>query len=398
VPNELALRQEHRYESAHPAASLWGWFVSSHLEEQLQRDIDQIRNKVRQLADLALRALEDSVVALTRRDAKLAYEAILRDSRIDDLESAIDAECVEFMVRHIPVAKNLRFAHSVAKIVVELERIGDYAESINRQAILLSQAPWTPDLDKFAELANVAIEMLKQSMRAFLDEDEVLAARTRQLDSLANRLHQEIYHGLSTRVPASSEELSTLFALLTVANRFERVADQAKNVCDEIAYIVTGVSVKHKLERDVYILFVSTARSCRSSMAEQIGRKIAGDRFAFAAAGLADGAPDPRAVRFLATKGIDLRSSQPTPLGEIGDLSRYKTVVAIGAEAAAAVPKRLGFRTIRLEWDVADPSAASSDDAAAYAAVYDDLVSRITELIRDLHGTVATTSPSGSSK
>jgi protein-tyrosine-phosphatase len=158
------------------------------------------------------------------------------------------------------------------------------------------------------------------------------------------------------------------------------------------------VSVKHKLERDVYILFVSTDRSCRAAMAEQIGRKLAGDRFAFAAAGLADGPPDPRAVRFLSGKGIDLRASRPTSLGESGDLSRYKTVVAIGAEAATTVPKRLGFRTIRLEWDVADPSVSASDDTAAYAAVYDDLVSRITELIRDLHGTVAATMPSGSSK
>ncbi|HET9062076.1 MAG TPA: PhoU domain-containing protein, partial [Candidatus Binatia bacterium] len=135
--------------------------MSSHLEQQLQRDIDQIRDKVRLLADLTLRALEDSVVSLTQRNAKLANEAILRDSRIDDLESAIDAMCVEFMVRHIPVAKHLRFAHSVAKIVVELERIGDYAESINRRAVLLALAPSVHDLTKFADLANVSIEMLK---------------------------------------------------------------------------------------------------------------------------------------------------------------------------------------------------------------------------------------------
>ena len=373
--------------------------MSSHLEEQLQRDIDQIRNKVRQLADLALRALEDSVVALTQRDAKLAYEAILRDSRIDELESAIDAMCVEFMVRHIPVAKNLRFAHSVAKIVVELERVGDYAESINRQAILLSQVPWAPDLAKFAELANVAVEMLKQSMRAFLDEDEVLAARTRQLDSLANKLHQEIYHGLSTRVPESTEELSTLFALLTVANRFERVADQAKNVCDEVAYIVTGVSVKHKLVRDVHILFVSSERSCRGLMAEQIGRKIAGDRFEFASAGLGEGTPEPGALRFLSSKGIDARGWRATPYKDITDISRFKVVAAIGTEAAAMVPKRLGFRTIRLEWDVVDPAAATAgSDDSTYMAAFDDLVARISELIRDLHGTVASAAASGGSR
>jgi phosphate transport system protein len=360
--------------------------LSSHLEQQLQRDIDQIRDKVRLLADLTLRALEDSVAALTQRNVKLANEAILRDSRIDDLESAIDAMCVEFMVRHIPVAKHLRFAHSVAKIVVELERIGDYAESINRRAVLLALAPAVPDLTKFADLANVSIEMLKQSVRAFLDEDEVLAERTRQLDARANSLHQDIYYDLSSRVPSTTEDLSMLFALLTVANRFERVADQAKNICYEVSYIVTGVSVKHKLRSDVHILFVSEYGACRSLMAECIGRSIAGDRFAFASAGIKPQAADPDAVALLTTRGMRAEAKQPRALADFADLSGFKAVVAIGPEAAVAVPTKLAFHTIRLEWDVKKPRDLAGD---GYAAVFDDLLARITELIRALHGTVA---------
>jgi phosphate transport system protein len=366
--------------------------LSSHLEQQLQRDIDQIRDKVRLLADLTLRALEDSVVSLTQRNAKLANEAILRDSRIDDLESAIDAMCVEFMVRHIPVAKHLRFAHSVAKIVVELERIGDYAESINRRAVLLALAPAVPELTKFADLANVSIEMLKQSVRAFLDEDEVLAERTRQLDARANALHQEIYYDLSARVPTTTDDLSMLFALMTVANRFERVADQAKNICYEVSYIVTGASVKHKLRRDVNILFVSAAGACRSLMAESIGRSIAGDRLAFASAGVTPRPADPKAVALLTARGMRAEAKQPSPLADFSDLSKFKAVVAIGPEAAAAIPAKLAFHTIRLEWDVKLPGELATD---GYAAVFDDLLARITELIRALHGTVAATQGKG---
>ena len=106
-------------------------------------------------------------------------------------------------------------------------------------------------------------------------------------------------------------------------------------------------------------------------------------------------------LRFLASKGIDARDWRPTPFAEITDLSRFKTIVAIGAEAAAVIPKRLGFRTIRLEWDVADPSAAAAgptDVTAACSAIFDDLVTRISELIRDLHGTVAQTATSGGTR
>lgn len=400
VLDQLAFSRGRRYETLRPgpyglATRHRGRSLSSHLEQQLQRDIDQIRDKVRLLADLTLRALEDSVVALTQRDAKLANEAILRDSRIDDLESAIDAMCVEFMVRHIPVAKHLRFAHSVAKIVVELERIGDYAESINRRAVLLALAASVPDLAKFADLANVSIEMLKQSVRAFLDEDEVLAERTRQLDARANALHQDIYYDLSARVPTTTEDLSMLFALLTVANRFERVADQAKNICYEVSYIVTGASVKHKLRSDVNILFVSNGGACRSLMAQSIGSSIAGDRFTFSSAGVTPKPADPEAVALLSARGMRADAKQPSALSDFSDLSQFKAVVAIGPEAAAAIPKKLAFHTIRLEWDVKKPTEIAEH---GYESAFDDLLARITELIRALHGTVAAAKGKGSTQ
>ena len=63
-----------------------------HLEERLQRDIDRIRDRLREMSDLAVRALEDSVTSLTTGDRKLAYSAILRDSRIDELYAKNDQQ------------------------------------------------------------------------------------------------------------------------------------------------------------------------------------------------------------------------------------------------------------------------------------------------------------------
>jgi protein-tyrosine-phosphatase len=234
--------------------------------------------------------------------------------------------------------------------------------------------------------------MVRQAVRAFLDEDLELANRTRALDAQANRLHQDIYSTLLRERPQSSEDLVTLFSLLSVANRFERVADQAVNVCEEVFYLVTGEIVKHQLLRDLKVLFVSTANSCRSLMAEGIGRAIAGKRVEFTSAGIDAAPPDPRAVEFLAKKNIDVSGHQAKTLDDIGDLTHFKAVVAIGPEAAKAIPKmKVGFRTVLAEWPVANPAERAANepvDEDDYAAVFDELVDRVSELVRSLHGTV----------
>ncbi len=342
------------------------------------------------MGDLATRSLEEAVRALADADTRLAYASIIRDSRIDDLESKIDAMCVEFMIRHIPVAANLRFAHSVAKIVLELERVGDYAESINRQAIVLATAKKRPDLTKVERLAGIAIDMLRQAVRSFLDEDAELARQAQALDGKANLMHQNIYLDLLGEHPEGPEELSTLFAVLSVANRFERVADQADNICEEVLYISTGESTRHRLTKEVQVLFVSSADSCRGLMAEGIANAIAGDHFDFLSAGMGTEEPDRRAVELLARKGIDATGHRPQTVGDVGDIGRFKVVVAIGNDAARGLPSP-GYKTIVQEWDVADPSTGAADDEQSYELRYtetfDDLVGRIRELIHGLHGT-----------
>jgi len=62
--------------------------MATHLEENLQRDIDRIRSKVTSMGELAERALKDCVTALRERNRQLAYAVILRDRHIDELESA----------------------------------------------------------------------------------------------------------------------------------------------------------------------------------------------------------------------------------------------------------------------------------------------------------------------
>src|SRR5690349_21861458 len=131
--------------------------IKARYEETLRQDIKIIREKILQMAALAERALKTSLQALVDRNRQLAYSVILRDQYIDELEKEIDRLCLEFLVRQQPVGAHLRFAYATIKINLELERIGDYAESIARQVLKVSSLQPQPSYEKFVAIANLAI-------------------------------------------------------------------------------------------------------------------------------------------------------------------------------------------------------------------------------------------------
>src|SRR5688500_8172723 len=156
--------------------------MNTHYEETLQRDIDRIRRKVTDMAGLAEHALRSCLQALADRNRQIAYSVILRDQRIDELEKEIDRLCLEFIVRQQPVAGTLRLVYAVIKINAALERVGDYAESIARQVLVLSSLEMSLPFDRFEAIAKLAIPMLSSSVSAFVKQDAVLARSTMEVE------------------------------------------------------------------------------------------------------------------------------------------------------------------------------------------------------------------------
>ena len=149
--------------------------MSSHYEETLERDIERIRTSIGKMRDLALRALRDSTQAFLNRDRARAYLVVLRDQHLDELEKEVDRLCLEFLVRQQPVAGLLRFVYVTIKINQELERVGDYCESIARQSLKLADLDLRFLHGRFIEMAELSTKMLGDAVSAFLNKDASLA-------------------------------------------------------------------------------------------------------------------------------------------------------------------------------------------------------------------------------
>jgi arsenate reductase len=207
-------------------------------------------------------------------------------------------------------------------------------------------------------------------------EDKVDRIRWTITDELV-QLHEE------SKLPSEAFP-----ALMIIANRFERVADRACNICEEVLYMCTGEDIKHKGKEIFRVLFVDEHDACRGQMAKAIGDSLGLARFRFSSAGISPRPVDPQAVHFLAEKGIDISHQTSKYLNQVLDLEDYQIFVSLCKEAEEAFPPP-PTKMISIHWEIEDPSRQKGSEGkiqARYQKTYEILTSHIRDLVEAVLG------------
>lgn len=361
----------------------------SYREESLQRDIERIREYVLKMSQHAEKSLQDCLNAYIENNRQLAYAIILRDQLIDEKEKEIDRLCLEFLVRQQPVAGPLRFAYSTIRINLEIERIGDYAESIARQILKLHQNPDYQLKDEITQLANLSISMFHDSIQSFLKQDADQARKIIEVELAADALRSKLNHQLVSLLKKQNCDYDTASPLLTMIRKFERVSDQARNICNEILYMCTGEISKHPGTGTFRILFIDDHNSCRSQMAEAIANSLKEKRFIFGSAGIDPKPIDQPTISFMQSKGIDLSRVSPRAVHQVPNLDHYQVIVALSESVKSVFQIKSPKKVILLEWytDLIEKAVTEEDKIRAYEETYSFLKSQICDLVKAITGT-----------
>ena len=281
----------------------------SHYEKRLEADLWKIRDSLSTIAAQIEDALKNAITALLTGDDKLAYDIMLGDRPINRAVRRLDKMCHSFIALHLPSAGHLRFISSVMRVGIALERIGDYAVTICRQAVQLVRPPHEILARELELMAEQSRQILNKALTSFLTSNADMAKATIGLTDQTARIFDTAFESL-----ANSEGDWTkkeLFALLVVCNMLLRVSDQAKNLCEETIFAVTGESKDPGVYR---ILFIDSDNACLSQMAEAIARKNFPHCGEFVSAGRqAAPALNPHLVPFLEKRGIDMSAAAPSP-------------------------------------------------------------------------------------
>ncbi|MES9981585.1 MAG: phosphate signaling complex protein PhoU, partial [Candidatus Thiodiazotropha sp. 6PLUC5] len=229
----------------------------SHLEERLERDLSNLHDRVAKMAAQVQEAVKNSVYALQTGDNKLAYSTVLNDNPINRCMREIDRICHRFFAVHIPSGGHLRLLSSVIRANIELERIGDYAVTIAREAAQLSEPPSGNLGRELERVANETMLMLQQSIKAFTELNAELAKSTMVMASEFEHNLDVIY----TEMMANDDRqrVAEVLAIFVVFNQLKRIADQSKNLCEDTVFAVTG---EQKAPKVFNIMFVDEDNSC----------------------------------------------------------------------------------------------------------------------------------------
>jgi phosphate transport system protein len=356
----------------------------SHYEERLERDLSQIKQQATMLARHVDEALSAAVRALLSGDDKLAYATILGDQRINAENRKLDKMCHAFIGVHLPSAGHLRLITAMIHANVALERVGDYAVTIARESVHLAKRPDALIKREVELLAGESRQMFKQAMCGFIDGNAEKAKATMIMADQVERTFDMVFADLVNE--GANFSIEDLFAYLGVFNSLERVSDQAKNICEDTVFAVTGQT---KATRVFRILFLDEDNTLLGPIAEATARKNFPEGGEYRSLGRQAGAIAPEVVSVLQDTGIDLGRHRPKAMNlSLQDLADFHVIVSLQGPVKSYVDN-VPFHTAALEWDVSGTVAADlSDDQRRehYAALSRDIAVQISNLMITLRG------------
>jgi len=183
--------------------------------------------------------------ALMERSNHKAEVVTRLDRNVDEAELKLDQACIDLLALRAPFASDLRLIASTLKLVPELERVGDHCCNIARRALVLNLQPPALESDGLERLGLETQSMMHRAVDAFVNGDAAQARSVIRADEQVNAIYREIYSELLRRMLADPLCIERASHLIIVIKNWERIADQATNIAEEVLFILEGRNVKH---------------------------------------------------------------------------------------------------------------------------------------------------------
>lgn len=222
--------------------------LNQHISQKFNADLEKLRTKLLEMGGIVEQQLADATEAIESADRELAEKVLRVEDEVDTIELSIDQECMAVLARRQPAATDLRMVMMVGKAIRDLERMGDEASKIAKMAIELSDEH---NLKKrgYVEVRHLASgvrKIVRISLDAFARYDVNGALKVVVGDEEIDREYKSAMREMVTYMMEDPREISRVMNILWTLRSLERVGDHARNIAEQVIYLVRGMDIRHK--------------------------------------------------------------------------------------------------------------------------------------------------------
>jgi phosphate transport system protein len=218
-----------------------------HISSQFDAELNSISTNVLEMGGLVEAQLHHAIYALVHMNLEAAEKVIENEGKINQMELRIDHEIISTIGRRQPTARDLRFLMSISRTTQNLERAGDEVERMARmvKSIIKGGSPRDLPTSDLRVAADLASAMLRKTLDSFARLDTNMALTIIKEDDEIDNEYNGFLRKLMTYMMEDPRTISPSLDLLFLAKSIERVGDHAKNIAEQIIFIVKGEDIRH---------------------------------------------------------------------------------------------------------------------------------------------------------
>jgi phosphate transport system protein len=208
--------------------------------QQYDLELTEIKDDILRMGILVESQIQAAIGALVRHDADAALQVILDDTKINDVQREATGRIATTIATQAPVARDLRYLLTLDHVSYELERMGDHAGSVAKQARKL--APHAPlhDHVRLPKLGERVAAQVRAIIRALVDDDERAAREVAAMDDDVDELYHAIFDEVLELMRSDPANVDPGTRILFASHYLERIGDRVTNIAEDIVFLASG--------------------------------------------------------------------------------------------------------------------------------------------------------------
>lgn len=215
------------------------------MKRHFEEDLLEVKRQILVMGGHVETMMADATRHLVEHDSEAAARVFAIEPEVNRLQNAVDEACLRILALHQPLATDLRFLAAVLKMTADLERMGDLAVNIVQASRRLETQTSLPPHVDLQRMAHLTADMVRHALNALVDRRDDTARRVLESDSEVDALKHQILLDVVAAMKSDPARIDSGLQLILVSRHYERIADHATNIAEDVIYIVTGRDVRH---------------------------------------------------------------------------------------------------------------------------------------------------------